>query len=75
MEKDEKIKQYIKVLLEEKENIKSNKDLVSEASSLASNESLSINNKGLEEEVANINTIIDKVLETIEDCIENYNKA
>ena len=42
MDNDEKLKQYCKILMEEKENIKAGKDLVSEASSLASNESLSI---------------------------------
>ena len=75
MEKDEKIKQYCKVLIEEKEEISGNKDLVSEASSLASHESLSINNKGIEDEISSINNMIDKVLKTIDDCLEKYNKV
>ena len=44
MNRDEKIKYFCKILMEEEGNIKANKDLISQASSLASNESLSINN-------------------------------
>lgn len=72
MDKDEKIKQFCNILLEEKENIKANKDLVSQASSLASRESLSINNKGIEDDIASINSKIDLVLKNIDECLEKY---
>ena len=72
MNKDEKIKQFCNILLEEKENIKANKDLVSQASSLASTESLSINNNGIEDDIASINSKIDLVLKNIDECLEKY---
>ncbi len=72
MDKEEKIKQFCNILLEEKENIKANKDLVSQASSLASTESLSINNKGIEDDIASINSKIDLVLKNIDECLEKY---
>ena len=72
MNRDEKIKYFCKILMEEEGNIKANKDLISQASSLASNESLSINNKGIEEEISNINNKINIVIKKIDDCLEKY---
>lgn len=67
------LNEYKKVLIEEKNNIETNKEKILESANLCNSKSLSINERSEYASIVELNNDIDNILEEIKESIDEIN--